>query len=271
MIVYFCFALVIFTIFHPVNPAIYSTSDIIIIKDLVIFAFGMFLSASIGIIMLMILNTRVLDLETGNKVLVLFRFILYSIKSNMPIEKVIKYKIGVCKDYAKLTACLLSNLYNKNKIYFAFSPGHVTAGIEINDRIYVLDQVLPIWSLERWGSKYNKKKTEYTLMNFKRGKPHPIKQPPLISHKINAKINIAELSKDAIGILKIKQSNERISYKEKIPLKKAYFYEADDIIKYSFLRALKNKVYKELPGKVSAIKRINIKLESGVIVLYAFM
>ena len=38
MIVYFCFALVIFTIFHPVNPAIYSTSDIIIIKDLVIFA-----------------------------------------------------------------------------------------------------------------------------------------------------------------------------------------------------------------------------------------
>lgn len=269
----FCVAWAVFTIFHPINPAIYSTEDIYLIRNLVTLTFGMFLSAFIGIAMLLIWNTHIFNLEDKNKVVTLFRFVWYSLQPSLPVEKVIKYKLGVCRDYAKLTACLLSNLYVKNEIYFAFSPGHVAAGIRIKGKIYMLDQHLPIWSLEHWGSSYNKKKTEYKLMNFKDGKPHPLKQPQLASHKIKISVNTAELSKDAMRVLNLKQSNRRISYKERIPLRKktSERYEDDDIIKYSFSRALRNKIYNELPGKVNAIKRINVRLEKGAIVLYAYL
>lgn len=268
-----CVTWAVFTLFHPINPVIYSTATIYLIKNLVILTFGMFLSAFIGIVMLLIWNTHIFSLEDKNKAATLFRFVWYSLQPSLPVEKVLKYKLGVCRDYAKLTACLLSNLYRRNKIYFAFSPGHVATGIKIKNKIYMLDQHLPIWSLEHWGSSYNKKKTEYKLMNFKDGKPCPIKQPQLASHKIKTSVNTVELSKDAMRVLNLKQSNGRISYKERIPLRKTTSerYEDDDIIRYSFSRALRNKIYNELPGKVNAIKRINVRLEKGVIVLYAYL
>ena len=269
----FCVAWAVFTVFHPITPVIYSTADIYLIKNLVILTFGMFLSAFIGIVMLLIWNTHIFSLEDKNKAATLFRFVWYSLQPSLPVEKVLKYKLGVCRDYAKLTACLLSNLYRRNKIYFAFSPGHVATGIKIKNKIYILDQHLPIWSLERWGSSYNKKKTEYKLMNFEDGKPHPLKQPLLVSHKIKISIDAMGISRDIMRLLNLKQSNGRISYKERIPLRKktSERYEDDDIIKYSFSRALRNKIYNELPGKASAIKRINVRLEKDVIVLYVFL
>ena len=266
----FCAAWAVFTIFHPINSAIYSTADIYLISNLLILTFGMFLSAFIGIVMLLIWNTHIFNLEDKNKVATLFRFVWYSLQPSLPVDRIIKYKLGVCRDYAKLTACLLLNLYGKNKVYFAFSPGHVAAGINIKGKIYMLDQHLPIWSLERWGSSYNKKKTEYRLMSFKGEKPNPLKQVPLISHKIKISINAAELSKDVMKVLNLKQSNGRISYKERIPLCKrtSECYEDDEIIRYSFSMALRNKICNELPGKVNAIKRINVRFEKGIIVLY---
>ena len=97
--------------------------------------------------------------------------------------------------------------------------------------------------------------------------------PAYILRRLGCSVNTVELSKDAMRVLNLKQSNGRISYKERIPLRKktSERYEDDDIIRYSFSRALRNKIYNELPGKVNAIKRINVRLEKGVIVLYAYL
>lgn len=69
-----------------------------------------------------------------------------SISMNFLLEN----KLGVCKDYAKLTACLLSNIYSNAEIYFASAPNHAATGINIGNRLYMLDQRLPILTIDRW-------------------------------------------------------------------------------------------------------------------------
>ena len=39
-------------------------------------------------------------------------------KLSLPINKILKYKLAVCRDYAKLTASLLFNIYPNSKVYF---------------------------------------------------------------------------------------------------------------------------------------------------------
>jgi len=58
-------------------------------------------------------------------------------KSSLPIRKILRYRLAVCKDYAKLTATLLLNSYgSEDNIYFITIPQHVAAAIEIKDKIY---------------------------------------------------------------------------------------------------------------------------------------
>jgi len=63
---------------------------------------------------------------------------------SIPIDVLLENKLGICRDYAKLTACLLSNIYPDAKIYFAHGRDHTATGIMIENRLYMLDQHLPI-------------------------------------------------------------------------------------------------------------------------------
>ena len=44
---------------------------------------------------------------------------------SLPVNKLLDHKLAVCRDYAKLTATLLFNLYPNAKIYFFKIPRHV--------------------------------------------------------------------------------------------------------------------------------------------------
>jgi predicted transglutaminase-like protease len=52
---------------------------------------------------------------------------------NISMNFLLENKLGVCRDYAKLTACLLSNIYPNAEICFASAPGHVATGINIEN------------------------------------------------------------------------------------------------------------------------------------------
>src|SRR5690606_25490069 len=60
--------------------------------------------------------------------------------ASIPMNALLENKLGVCRDYAKLTACLLSNIYPDEEIYFAHAPGHIATGIKIENKLYMLDQ-----------------------------------------------------------------------------------------------------------------------------------
>jgi predicted transglutaminase-like protease len=76
------------------------------------------------------------------------------------VGKILGYRLAVCRDYAKLTAALLLNLYPSSEIYLIAIPRHVAAGIKFNCKVYVLDQKLPVASLEKWLSFWREKKKE---------------------------------------------------------------------------------------------------------------
>lgn len=43
-------------------------------------------------------------------------------KPSLSINALLENKLGICRDYAKLTACLLLNIYPEADIYFAYAP-----------------------------------------------------------------------------------------------------------------------------------------------------
>ncbi|TFH44529.1 MAG: hypothetical protein E4G94_03600 [ANME-2 cluster archaeon] len=77
--------------------------------------------------------------------------VLYdTFRLGLPVDKILKYKLAVCRDYARLTSSLLFSIYPDSKLFFISIFGHVAVGITIKNKIYVLDQHLPILTIDKW-------------------------------------------------------------------------------------------------------------------------
>jgi len=83
----------------------------------------------------------------------------------LSLSKIVEYRKGICVDYAKLTATLLIKLYHYNQSHnqydiqilwleaqqFMPKPiSHVATGVRLGNKIYVLDQRLPILEAKTW-------------------------------------------------------------------------------------------------------------------------
>jgi predicted transglutaminase-like protease len=143
---------------------------------------------------------------------------------SIPIDAVLKYRLGVCTDYAKLTACLLLNIYPDESVYFATAPGHVATGKMIGERLYMLDQRLPILTIDRW-RKYRHPRWYNKVKRFqKNGRPEKIDIKPRLSTSIDTEKGLTSLAMKMTKLLNIKEqtSDEAISPLE-IPWKKASY------------------------------------------------
>lgn len=63
----------------------------------------------------------------------------YISANNLPVEKILAWNLAICRDYARLTASLLYNLYSDSEIYIVNLSTHQASGIKFNDKILVLD------------------------------------------------------------------------------------------------------------------------------------
>jgi len=182
-----------------------------------------------------------------------------SISINWLLEK----KLGICRDYAKLTACLLSNIYPNGKIYFVHAPSHVATGIIIKNKLYMLDQRLPILTIRKW-SNYRKFRKSDNIERFYPTK-NIIKE---VDKKLFLKIeNNTNLDTQMLQKLTEKMSKflgiencidgEPISYFE-VPWKKgAILYEDNVMVNYSLARLLRIKISNELV-ELNQITRLQI-------------
>lgn len=189
--------------------------------------------------------------------------------SNLPVDNILKDKLAVCRDYATLTASLLLNMYPDSEVRLITKVSYGTAGIEIKNKIYVLDQHLPIKSLDNWQKILSTHAAIYKLKNNKESKRKPIdvvfdgiEEMPKKSNEPSPKINTEKLEKlteEIAQILGIRQ----ISYIDKPDfeielLNYAKYYDDDEIIKYSFMRTIKNRLEREFCGKLDKISGVNI-------------
>jgi predicted transglutaminase-like protease len=186
-------------------------------------------------------------------------------KYGLSVRKIIEYKLAICRDYAKLTASLLLNLYQKNKIFFLAFNGHVATGIEINGKIYILDQKMPILTPNAWLNKWNVNEANLLELKKENNKLH-VKYVGKIRRDFRINFNqkwLKELLEEVINA--INENRERVDYIIKKGLK---FYDInDDIIKESLIRMIKYHLQKELVSKFCRIQDIKLNKKGENIVI----
>lgn len=184
-------------------------------------------------------------------------------KPSISIDFLLENKLGVCRDYAKLTACLLSNIYPNAELYFATAPDHVATGINIDNRLYMLDQRLPILTIDRWID-YRKHRKSDKIEKF-----DPINKTlqkadkkTLLQTKEKLELNTEKLTKRMTELLNIEEQpdDKPISLQKPMPItlrKGAILYEENKMIDYSLARYLKTKILSELI-RINQITRIEV-------------
>lgn len=62
---------------------------------------------------------------------------IYSI--DLPVKKILEWRLAVCRDYARLTTSLLYILYPNSEIYIIRIANHIASGIKFNGKIHIFD------------------------------------------------------------------------------------------------------------------------------------
>jgi hypothetical protein len=170
---------------------------------------------------------------------------------SLPMDALLKNKLCVCRDYAKLTACLLINIYPDKKIYFFHTKTHTATGIMIQNRLYMLDEHLPVLTIDKWKNVRHLKKIEQFTANGPKKvcvnsvlpttKPMPLDISldafKRIEFKMRQLLDIKEQTGDKATSLKIPP----ILWKNGAKL-----YEENEMVDYSLARWLKIKISSEL-------------------------
>ncbi len=185
-------------------------------------------------------------------------------------------KLGVCRDYAKLTACLLSNIKEETaEVYFVRSKAHVAAGMKIGEKLYVLDQRLPILTIDQWYKREHglrsPSKILFLYRNAQRlldGRLQSVSLDRFLSKTENIKVNsLPELTSELSELLNIpkkddgKMRNGLLTIELPKWTNGADLYSMnDEIVNYSLARSLKRKISNQLID-LSQIESIQAKPE----------
>lgn len=236
---------------HPLSLAIMATflillvtSPFLVLNAQVVFAYFAFLVSMIATLSLvavcMIRYYRKLPLKQIFNIFPL----------NVPINSILENRLGVCRDYAKLTAALLSNIYPEADIFFAHATNHVATGIMIEKKLYVLDKYLPVTTIDKWHERWHKGEySEKTIERIKGNRLESVDLNTLLSKTCSAQLDTAKLVNEMKRLLGIHESaiGKKSSSLEILRWKKgAILYEDNEIVNYSLAQRLKNRISGEM-------------------------
>lgn len=232
------------------------------------------LGGMIAMIVYLVVKYRNFKLQGDSKeskiLLDIFRFTL-------PTEKILKYRLAICKDYAKLTASLLFSIYPNSRVYFFTIPQHAATAIKIDGKYYILDQQLPVLTIDEWLVRWNRKDVDVyasELIWNSEGKLVDVdfkyhEKVSLFSEKV---VNTDKLTEEVAEMLKIKQISQKEKPDYETLLKNyAIYYEDDDITKRSLMKAIKNKLESELCSNMDKISKIEINQDKSDLIVKVYL
>lgn len=194
---------------------------------------------------------------------------------SISIDFLLKRKLGICRDYAKLSAAILFNIFREKDIYFVYARHHVSTGIIVENNLYILDKYLPVTTFSRWNEKWNKGKfSKKKVKRAKEGCMFFADDPDSLFPKTSqSELNLYKLSSRLEQILGIQSSrdNSRINSIQILELKKgAKLYEDDEIVNYSLARRLEAIISREMLNK-NQIAHIEIKRDKDDLIFFAYL
>jgi predicted transglutaminase-like protease len=213
----------------------------------------------IGMIILMTANYRKISL----------RYLCNIFRNSNPIDFLLEKKMAVCKDYAKLTACLLFNIYPETEIYFVHATGHVATGIMVGENLYVLDKYLPVATFDKWHKlwhkcKFSDKKVEKVKDIYMESVPLNSLLPKTNSSELDTD-KLAKLAYELERLLSIQRSKDNSN---KNPLEiwhwknGAILYKDDEIVNYSIAQRLKKIISNEILD-INRVAKLRIDLNKN--------
>ena len=204
--------------------------------------------------------------QTKNKILKLVKMTFDTFRGSMPVNKILEYRMGICRDYAKLTASLLFNIYPDSKVCFITILMHVTIAIKIRGKYYILDKHPPVLTLNKWVAKWRILYKIGDVIRLNRIYVSEVLEKVEFNEheKMNEKaklvlpeVDTGKLAEEIAKMLKISQKSQKGDPDFEIPLKGfATYYEDDEIVIYSLARTIKNKIESEFCGNTDKISRI---------------
>lgn len=253
------YILVLFSWVFLVNPMIAQKMFPVHFLVLLSILFGAF----IGLIVYLLLKYRGIKYQIPE-----FR-IRDTFESTLPVSKILKYKLAICKDYAKLTATLLLKDLN-SKVYFFTIIGHVAVAVKIKNEYYILDQGLPVLTKDSWLKKCGRRAANvYTSELVRNSKGESIvnlkkHEKVYLSDFSGKDVNTDELTEKVSKTLGISQISQKEKSDFELELKNyAVYYANDDIVKHSLIRAIKNKLEDELCDNINKISKIKISINKN--------
>jgi predicted transglutaminase-like protease len=185
-------------------------------------------------------------------------------RSSNPIDFLIEKKLAVCRDYAKLAACLLFNIYPETEIYFVYATRHVATGIMVGEKLYILDKYLPVARFDEWHKLWHKRR--FSDKKVEKAKDIYMESVPdlnsLLSKMSSSKLDTDKLAYELEKLLNIERSTHD-SKKDPIVIWQwkngAILYENDEIVNYSIAQRLKKIISNEILDK-DRIANIKIDL-----------
>jgi len=214
------------------------------------------------------------------------RLLIDTFQFSLSVEKILKYRLAVCRDYAKLTAALLLNIYPESEVYFIAVPLHVAVMVKLQGKYYALDKKLPVLTLSRW-LKANRHLTRLSLRKIanvyasklirdSEGKPLGIEfkkceRIPILDFS-EEQVNTEKLTKEVAKLLKINQMSQEREPDFKITIPNfANYFEDDEIVMYSMARAIKLKLENELCSNFENIEKIEIKQDGVDLIVFTYL
>ncbi len=189
-----------------------------------------------------------------------YRLLKFTFKYTIPLEQIIKYKQGHCRDYTRLSAAILLNLYIQP--YFVTIPSHVAAAIKVKGIFYIIDQSLPLRQLDRWmGDNEAKECRIYKPSKDTESGKVEIEfiEKYAIDKVCPSVANIEKLEHDINIYFRLSQKYNNIS--EGVPIhignKAAFFY--DEVTHLSVMRKAIIEIEKQFCNNISKVSHIGIK------------
>jgi len=270
------FNLIIFLVSVLIIPLVLSTfSPVLNINSsifLVLIAFSVVLGSFISLVIDLFLKYR------GLKSYIPDFDISDTFKLSLPIKKILHYKLAICRDYAKLTSALILTLHPKSEIYFVLIPQHVAVCIKLNNKMYVLDQKLPILTLdiwkEKWKKQLKKKKLKIDLVKIylenKKIRCKSVKNDEVLYQ--HNEINIDELNNKIKKLFKINIDRPKKKDNLKIPIKDfVLLISNDEIVKNSLIELIKNRVEDELVTNINNLKYIDAERKDKDLIIKVWL
>jgi predicted transglutaminase-like protease len=200
-----------------------------------------------------------------------------TLAGSISIKALFDNRLGVCRDYAKLTACLVLNNISAAKIYFLKAPHHVATGILIEKRVYILDQRLPVLTIDNWKDYRHMKTKTKVLGIFNRKIMAKLEKtdlkwvdPTPFLSETRREIDVEKLvTMKVTGLFKIdKPRDSKSGLRLTIPWKNGeILYEDDELVNYSLFRMLEAKISEEMV-ETSQVTKIEAKRDGSDLMFF---